>query len=59
MKDITTELSSNYFLRIHKSYIVNSKKIEGFEKQLIYIHDYELPIGKTLKKDTYQFLLNQ
>jgi len=57
LKTIMKLLGDNDFTQIHKSYIVNLKKIDGFEKQIIYINDSELPIGKTMKEKTYKLLL--
>jgi DNA-binding LytR/AlgR family response regulator len=42
-------LESANFLRIHRSYIVNCKKITATKGNKIYISDHELPIGKLYK----------
>ncbi len=39
------------FLRVHRSYIVNSKKITAFTKQDIEIEKIEIPIGDYYKSD--------
>ena len=57
MKSIMHELAHADFIQIHKSYIINLNKVEGIEKQTIYIQDFELPIGKTMKEQTYRLLL--
>ncbi|RKS95969.1 LytR/AlgR family response regulator transcription factor [Chryseobacterium defluvii] len=42
-------LSPSGFIRIHKSYIVSLKKIEGFSAAEIIINNKKLPIGRTYK----------
>lgn len=42
-------LNASRFIRIHKSYIVSLKKIEGFSATEIIINNKKLPIGRTYK----------
>ncbi|GAB0155823.1 LytTR family DNA-binding domain-containing protein [Chryseobacterium sp. Alg-005] len=42
-------LNTSRFIRIHKSYIVSLKKIEGFSAAEIIINNKKLPIGRTYK----------
>jgi DNA-binding LytR/AlgR family response regulator len=44
------------FLRIHRSYIVNSKKITAFTKMDVEIGKKEIPIGASFKEDVMAFL---
>lgn len=50
----TTELENNlpksYFIRIHKSFIVNKSKIKQVQDDELLIGDNKLPVGKTFKK---------
>lgn len=39
------------FLRVHKSFIVATKKIKMIEGNRIYIQEHAIPIGQTYKKD--------
>ena len=57
MKSIEEELGNKYFVRIHKSYIVNVSKVESIEKQTVYMGTHELPIGRTMKNYIYQTLM--
>jgi len=43
-------LPKEKFVRIHKSYIVNSQKVTNFDGEFVYIEDIKLPLGKTYKK---------
>ncbi len=43
-------LLPNSFLRIHRSYIVNTNKILAFTREQIQVREMSLPIGRTYKK---------
>ena len=52
------ELLPNYFMRIHRSYIINLNKIQEVNKnRVIMDQDTYLPIGD-LYKDSFQTYLN-
>jgi two-component system LytT family response regulator len=44
------------FLRVHRSYIVNSQKVTAYTKQDIEIGDLEIPIGDLYKKSALEKL---
>lgn len=47
------------FLRIHRSFIVNTKKVTAFTKVDVEINDTELPIGSSYKETVIGFLKNE
>jgi len=47
IKTVESELPSNQFLRIHKSYIVNINQVKAIEGNQIKLGDQYLPIGKS------------
>jgi DNA-binding LytR/AlgR family response regulator len=49
MAQMDEKLSSDSFLRIHKSFIVSINKIEAFTANTIEIQGKELPIGRSYK----------
>jgi len=49
MSQMEEKLSTENFLRIHKSYIVSIAKIEAFTANTIEIQGKELPIGRSFK----------
>jgi DNA-binding LytR/AlgR family response regulator len=49
LNGITEKLPQDVFVRIHRSYVVNKKKIDGIQKNKINIQSQELPIGKLYK----------
>lgn len=54
MKSIESQLPANQFKRVHRSYIVNVKKIEKIEDNSVYIRNSDgikgIPIGKAYKE---------
>ncbi|WP_192085483.1 LytTR family DNA-binding domain-containing protein [Algoriphagus sp. Y33] len=53
VKDLMQKLPYDQFSRIHKSFIINMKKIEAFSSTTVKIEDSEIPIGRKY----YQALL--
>lgn len=52
-KDIEAKLSSNNFIRVHRSFIVNINKIHSVQKSKIVIHDIRIPIGDSYKVEFF------
>lgn len=46
----------NYFLRIHRSFIINTQKITAFTAHDIEVNGQEIPIGISYKKEVMAFL---
>jgi len=51
LKSLEEKLAEFDFVRIHRSYIINLKAIEGIEDDIVLINNLHLPIGKTYKED--------
>ncbi|MCT4700055.1 LytR/AlgR family response regulator transcription factor [Tenacibaculum haliotis] len=51
LKNWKDTLDARLFLQIHKSYVVNLKKIEKFTGTNLFIKNKILPIGRTYKKE--------
>ncbi len=58
MKTIRTMLPDNEFLRVHRSYIVSTAKVEAFSKREIKLSGYDtpIPIGRQYAEKTYEIL---
>ena len=56
ISDIEAELYSNHFLRIHRSFIINSSKINAFTNNEIEINGFEISIGASYKEIVISFL---
>lgn len=51
LKSLEQKLGDHDFIRIHRSYMINLKAIEGIEEDVVLINKMHLPIGKTYKDD--------
>jgi len=56
MKAFENELPKNSFLRIHKSYIVNLKKVDRYDSKCVEIEKMKLPLSRTRKTQLIQAL---
>lgn len=57
LKNISTMLPEQEFIRIHRSFIVSKSKIKSFNKQIvILISEKALPIGRQYANDVYSKL---
>ncbi len=45
-----------YYLRIHRSFLVNTKKIDSFSKESITVNSQEIPISRTFKEKAMAYL---
>ncbi|WP_268036934.1 LytR/AlgR family response regulator transcription factor [Algoriphagus sp. PAP.12] len=50
-KEILSKLNEDQFHRVHKSYIINLKKIDAFNSSTVKILDSEIPIGRNYYKE--------
>jgi len=50
ISDLETELSKHAFLRVHRSYMINSKKVTAFTPHDIELNTVEVPIGASYKE---------
>ena len=51
LKKLETELPSDLFIRIHKSYIVAIDQIKTLEGNLVHINNEKIPIGAIYKEE--------
>ena len=56
LKEIEQKLTSAGFCRIHKSFLVNIKKINRIEHSVVFIEETMLPIGKAYRKPFFDRL---
>lgn len=54
LKDLADRLPSQYFMRIHRSYIVQLSKIKKIEEGDVFITDKPLPVSKSYKEELMQ-----
>lgn len=58
MKSFQKELPSSMFLRIHKSYIINLKKVINFDSKHVEIDGNKIPISRNKKTELNHILSN-
>ena len=56
LKKVEEKLSADFLIRVHRSYLVNLKKISAIEDDLLIIGDQLIPIGKTYRKEVLAHL---
>lgn len=60
VRDSLTEFehkfSTDYFIRIHKSYIINTQKITGFNSIQVILKNTQLPIGRMYREKVMSIL---
>jgi len=49
-------LPTNQFLRVHRSFIINLKKIESWNNHEVEVSGQSIPIGRTYKREALQIL---
>jgi two-component system, LytTR family, response regulator LytT len=54
MTGIQTKLPLPNFVRVHKSFIINTNKVERIDGTLIWIGKTEIPIGASYKANLMQ-----
>lgn len=58
LKTIHQKLPQHLFLRVSKSYVVNTKYIDSFDHRIIFLGDVEIPLGEVYKKDFFSIFSN-
>lgn len=58
MKDIEKKLPEEYFIRVHRSFIINMKKINSIDSSIVQIenHNKSIPIGGSYKETLFKRL---
>ena len=55
LKNMETSLPANLFLRVHRSYIVNLKRISSYTKGRIFLDNGEyIPLGENYKERFFE-----
>ncbi|OGX91107.1 LytR/AlgR family response regulator transcription factor [Hymenobacter coccineus] len=58
LKALGERLPFGHFQRVHRSYIVNTQRIESVEDHLLHLGPYEVPVGKSYQDAFYRSLRN-
>ncbi|MPN24706.1 hypothetical protein SDC9_172108 [bioreactor metagenome] len=45
------------FIQVHRSFVINSLKVEAIEGNQLVIQNYKIPIARNLREATFESLL--
>jgi DNA-binding LytR/AlgR family response regulator len=55
LKNMLTQLPENQFIRVHRSFVVNTSHLDSIAQKTIQIGGAEIPIGDTYKQNINKF----
>ncbi len=58
LKLFSESLPSDYFLQVHRSYIVNIKHIHSIKKHTLMIANYQIPVARNLRNRVFNIVMN-
>lgn len=56
MIDLEVSLSDKGFIRIHRSFLINSKYVSAFNNNELNLGKYNIPVGRTYRKEFENFV---
>ncbi|RPD50121.1 DNA-binding response regulator [Hymenobacter sediminis] len=56
MRAVEEKFPSTLFVRVHRSFIVNLKRVQSIEDNTVVINDKHIPIGQTYQREVFQRL---
>lgn len=56
IKNLEEKVNKNYFMKVHRSYIINLMKIDDIRESDLFINGIEIPISKNLRADVLKRL---
>lgn len=56
IKNLEEKIDKSYFMRVHRSYIINILKIDDIRENDLFINGIEIPISKSLRADVLKRL---
>ena len=56
IKNLEEKVNKNYFMKVHRSYIINLLKIDDIRENDLFINGIEIPISKNLRADVLKRL---
>ncbi|MDN5205619.1 response regulator [Fulvivirgaceae bacterium BMA10] len=56
LNSVSINFQDAFFVKIHRSYVINMKKITGFEGNMVYLNDERLSISKAYRDDFFRRL---
>lgn len=56
LKSLETSLPNNYFMRVHRSYIVNRNKVKSLTGRNLLIENFNIPVSETYLEEVKKSL---
>lgn len=56
LKDVLTQINDPSFMRVHRSYVVNTNRIDGFKGNTLIINQKEIPVNSESKEVLFKRL---
>ena len=54
LKKMEEKLPGKYFLRVHRSYVVNINAVTGYEGNMLYVGDRRIPVSKQYRHEVFK-----
>ena len=54
LKKMEEKLPGKYFLRVHRSYVVNINAVTGYEGNMLYVGDRRIPVSKQYRTEVFK-----
>ena len=58
LKNLESTLPPGNFIRVHKSYIVNVKKVKSLEGNMLILQEKKIPVGKSYRKKVMRMIFD-
>lgn len=55
LKDLEQKIAAPWFLRVHRSYVINTNSVEGIKNGVLLLGKHEIPIGKSFKEEVLKY----
>ena len=59
LKQIADSLSSDIFLQVHRSYVINVGHVNSIEGSMLNIDKHKIPVARNLKEKVFDIILNK
>lgn len=59
LKQMADSLPDNYFLQVHRSYIVNLYRVKAIEGNMLQINNHKIPVARNQREQVFDMILNK
>ncbi|MCC6690948.1 MAG: LytTR family transcriptional regulator DNA-binding domain-containing protein, partial [Bacteroidia bacterium] len=54
LSQFQNEIDNRYFMRVHRSYVINLKNIEGFDLDSVFVSGKAIPVSKQYQAELFK-----